>query len=231
MFYSSVISLKGSRNDYNSDGILDIIIEQADRYCLTEQASSHRLTEQVSQHGLVEQASQHCLMEQASSHGLAEQTDGHCLAEQASQYCLTEQSSRHCLMEQASRHCLTESEYQVLYIFTVCVVKLAFHNKFLIGREDWDKLTAGPTPEYVDFFLRQQQEKVLLVRNLCSHVIKAAQDEVWEEYCDITYVYTQFMVRQLALSSLERLIKDVNRCDKRLELKKLLYRRWFKQVV
>ena len=134
-------------------------------------------------------------------------------------------------MEQASRHCLTESEYLVLYIFTVCVVKLAFHNKFLIGREDWDKLTAGPTPEYVDFFLRQQQVKVLLVRNLCSHVIKEAQNEVWEEYCDIIYIYTQFMVRQLALSSLERLIKDLNRCDKRLELKNLLYRRWFKQVV
>lgn len=180
---------------------------------------------------IIEQASQHCLTEQASSHGLTEQTDRHCLVEQASQHLLTEQASRHCLMEQASRHCLTESEYQVLYTFTVCVVKLAFHNKFLIEREDWDKLIAGPTPEYVDFFLRQQQEKVLLVRNLCSHVIKAARDEVWEEYCDITYIYTQFIVRQLALSSLERLIKDVNRGDKRLELKNLLYRRWFKQVV
>jgi hypothetical protein len=51
-----------------------------------------------------------------------------------------------------------KTDYLVLYTFTVCVVKLAFHNKFLIEREDWDKLIAGPTPEYVDLFLRQQQE-------------------------------------------------------------------------
>lgn len=135
------------------------------------------------------------------------------------------------LTSQASMSTLNSSEYLVLYILASCVVRLAFQNQDWILREDWDKISQGLTPRYLDEFFRQQQLELLTVWKLCSNVVDEAQEELNKDYEDASFVYTQFLVRQLALSSLEDIIKDENEkfCERYKELRSKLYKQWNKQ--
>ncbi|XP_063422481.1 uncharacterized protein LOC134706992 [Mytilus trossulus] len=135
------------------------------------------------------------------------------------------------LTSQASMSTLNSSEYLVLYTLASCVVRLAFQNQDWILREDWDKITQGSTPRYLDEFFRQQQSELLTVWKLCSNIVDEAQEELDKDYKDASFVYTQFLVRQLALSSLEDLIKDDEDkfCERYKELRSKLYKQWSKQ--